>query len=137
MIEGSAEKTRNGSSIATRTAAALKGIVAGAAKVSGLVDEIAAAANEQAAGLEQVSRGLTQIEQVTAAEYWQCRGKCYRCLTELSNQSAQLKALAGRFQVRCGSMLAGSKVPVVRKAEKSAAGKSRTTSQCGNGSGGG
>lgn len=117
LIEGSAEKTRNGSSIATRTAAALKGIVAGAAKVSGLVDEIAAAANEQAAGFEQVSRGLTQIEQVTQQNTGNAEESA-AAATALSTQSSQLQVLAGRFQVRGGSMVPGSKVPVVRKTEK-------------------
>ncbi|MGE4544753.1 MAG: methyl-accepting chemotaxis protein [Pedobacter sp.] len=117
LIEGSAEKTRNGSSIASRTAAALKGIVAGAAKVSGLVDEIAAAANEQAAGFEQVSRGLTQIEQVTQQNTGHAEESA-AAATELSSQSAQLKAVAGRFQVRGGSMVSVSKMPEARKPEK-------------------
>jgi methyl-accepting chemotaxis protein len=117
LIEGSAEKTRNGSSIASRTAAALKGIVAGAAKVSGLVDEIAAAANEQAAGFEQVSRGLTQIEQVTQQNSGHAEESA-AAATELSSQSAQLKAVAGRFQVRGGSMVSVSKIPEARKPGK-------------------
>lgn len=117
LIEGSAEKTRNGSSIASRTAAALKGIVAGAAKVSELVDEIAAAANEQASGFEQVSRGLTQIEQVTQQNTGNAEESA-AAATELSGQAAQLKAVAGRFQVRGGAMLTVGKMPEVRKTEK-------------------
>jgi methyl-accepting chemotaxis protein len=116
LIEGSAEKTRNGSSIASRTAAALKGIVAGAAKVSGLVDEIAAAANEQAAGFEQVSRGLMQIEQVTQQNTANAEESA-AAATELSGQSAQLKALAGRFQVRGGAGASGGRIQQVRNTE--------------------
>ena len=117
LIEGSAEKTRNGSSIASRTAAALKGIVAGAAKVSGLVDEIAAAANEQAAGFEEVSRGLTQIEKVTQQNTGNAEESA-AAATELSSQSAQLKAVAARFQVRGGTMITANNLPEVRKPEK-------------------
>ncbi len=117
LIEGSAEKTRNGSSIASRTAAALKGIVAGAAKVSGLVDEIAAAATEQAAGFDQVSRGLTQIEQVTQQNTGNAEESA-AAATELASQSAQLKAFAGRFQVRGGAALNESKRPEGRKPGK-------------------
>jgi methyl-accepting chemotaxis protein len=101
LIEGSAEKTHNGSAIADKTAAALRGIVAGAAKVSDLVGEIAAAANEQAAGFEQVSRGLGQIDQVTQQNTANAEESA-AAAEELTGQAGRLKDLMARFKIRGG-----------------------------------
>lgn len=117
LIENSAEKTRNGNSIAEKTAAAFKGIVAGAAKVTDLVGEIAAAANEQASGFEQVNQGLGQIDQVTQQNTAHAEESA-AAAEELSGQSAQLKNLVGRFKVRSNGRAASS-------AEKSVEVKSR------------
>ena len=99
LIEGSVQKTHNGSALANRTAEALKEIVSGAAKVTDLVGEIASASNEQANGFGQVRQGLSQIDQVTqqntaAAEEGAAAAE------ELSGQAAQLKAMLGRFTIR-------------------------------------
>ncbi len=64
LIEGSAKKTENGAQIAEHTAVALAKIVTGVNKVSDLVEEIAAASQEQSHGIDQVNEGLTQLEQV-------------------------------------------------------------------------
>jgi len=65
LIEGSVQKTANGTTIAGQTAEALHSIVNGIGKVSDLVAEIAAASSEQAQGVSQINQGITQIDQVT------------------------------------------------------------------------
>ena len=96
LIENSVDKTENGSKIAQHTAQALEDIIAGIAKASDLVSEIAAASNEQAQGIEQVTQGLGQIDQgvqqstATAEE-------SASASQELSAQAAQLQQMLGQF----------------------------------------
>lgn len=96
LIENSVAKTENGSKIAQHTAEALEDIIAGIAKASALVSEIAAASNEQAQGIEQVTQGLGQIDQgvqqstATAEE-------SASASQELSAQAAQLQQMLEQF----------------------------------------
>jgi methyl-accepting chemotaxis protein len=96
LIEGSVEKTRNGSQIAEQTAKALEDIVQGIAKTADLVSEIAVAGNQQASGIEQVTQGLGQIDQgvqqstATAEE-------SASVSQELAGQAAQLRQMLEKF----------------------------------------
>lgn len=96
LIEGSVEKTANGSRIAEQTAAALGGIVSSISKVSALVSEIAAASNEQTQGVSQINIGLTQIDQgvqrTTATSE-----ESAAAAEELSSQADQMKHMLSRF----------------------------------------
>ncbi len=99
LIEGSVEKTANGSSIANQTADALQEIVDGVGKVTDLISEIAAASNEQAQGVSQINQGVNQIDQVTqqntaAAE------ESAAAAEELSGQSEQLRQMLSRFTLK-------------------------------------
>jgi methyl-accepting chemotaxis protein len=99
LIENSAEKTRAGNEIAEKTEAALKGIVAGATKVSDLVAEIAAASKEQSEGIGQVNTGLGQIDQVTQQTTANAEESA-AAAEELSGQADQLRQMLSRFKVR-------------------------------------
>lgn len=98
LIEGSVEKTQNGSRIAEQTSAALEEIVESTSKVTDLVAEIAAASSEQAQGISQVTEGLTQIDQGvqgnTAAAEESAAGA-----EELSGQAEQLQHMLTRFKL--------------------------------------
>ncbi len=96
LIEGSVEKTQNGSRIAEQTATALEGIVGSISKVSDLVAEIAAASNEQAQGISQVNIGLTQIDQAVQ-QSTATSEESAAAAEELSSQSAQMKHMLERF----------------------------------------
>ncbi len=102
LIEGSVQKTENGTQIAEQTAKALQEIVGSIAKVTDLVGEIAAAANEQAQGIAQVNLGLGQIDQgvqqntATAEE-------SAAAAEELSSQAAHLQHMLNRFILAGGS----------------------------------
>ncbi len=102
LIEGSIEKTQNGSQIATETSAALEAIVTEISRVTDLVGEIAAASNEQAQGVSQINQGLGQIDQAVQ-QNTATSEESAAAAEELSSQAAQLKQMLSRF------VLAGDK----------------------------
>nr|MBF0223680.1 HAMP domain-containing protein [Desulfobulbaceae bacterium] len=101
LIEGSVEKTKNGTDIATQTAESLNEIVTSVSKVTDLVGEIAAASNEQAEGIAQVNQGLTQIDQVTQTNTASAEEGA-AAAEELSSQAEHMKALMSQFKVKGG-----------------------------------
>ena len=109
LIEGSVEKTTNGSEIADRTSEALKEIVTNVTKVTDLVGEIAAASNEQAEGISQINNGLGQIDQVTQQNTASAEESA-AASEELSSQAAQLQEMLRRFKLAAntGTQLASA-----------------------------
>lgn len=99
LIEGSVEKTENGSIIANQTAEALEEIFNGISKTTDLVAEIAAASNEQAEGVNQINQGVTQIDQVTQQNTANAEESA-AAAEELSGQADALKQMLGRFRLR-------------------------------------
>ncbi|KPQ05749.1 MAG: methyl-accepting chemotaxis protein [Rhodobacteraceae bacterium HLUCCA12] len=65
LIRESATQVEAGSELVNRTGESLEEILRRAADVSGLVAEIAVAASEQAAGLDEINTGVNQLDQVT------------------------------------------------------------------------
>ncbi|MEE4357716.1 MAG: methyl-accepting chemotaxis protein [Desulfococcaceae bacterium] len=65
FIEQALEKVKKGNKIVEQTAGALDRIVDSAVQTAELINEIAAASEEQARGIEQISMGLDQVDQVT------------------------------------------------------------------------
>lgn len=65
LITASNAKVGAGVDLVTRTGTALEGIVGKVAEVDGLICDIAAAAQEEAAGLAQVNGAVGQLDQVT------------------------------------------------------------------------
>jgi len=99
LIESALEKVENGNSIALQTAKALEKIVESSVQMADLINEIAAASDEQARGIEQVSQGLNQVDQVTqnnAATAEQTASSA----TELSAQADGLRKTLARFRLR-------------------------------------
>ena len=101
LIQGSVEKTENGSVIANQTADALQEIVGGIGKVTNLVAEIAAASNEQAQGVSQINQGVNQIDQVTQQNTASAE-ECAASSEELSSQAEQLRQMLQRFTLKQG-----------------------------------
>jgi len=96
LIEGSVEKTQNGTQIAEQTSNALNEIVGSITKVTDLVAEIAAASNEQAQGIAQVNQGLGQIDQAVQQNTATAEESA-AAAEELSSQAEQMKHMLGRF----------------------------------------
>ena len=65
LIEDSTSKAKMGSELATESGEVLNEIVTNATKASDLISEIAAASREQAEGINQVTKAVTQMDQVT------------------------------------------------------------------------
>ncbi len=99
LIEGSVQKTSNGTQIANQTAEALQGILGGIGKVRDLVSEISASSSEQADGIAQVDIGLTQIDQVTQQNTASAEESA-AAAEELASQADSLRHLLTRFTLR-------------------------------------
>ncbi|MDH3392417.1 MAG: methyl-accepting chemotaxis protein [Desulfobulbaceae bacterium] len=110
LIEGSVEKTKNGTSIAEATSEALAEIVTSVSKVTDLVGEIAAASNEQAQGINQTNQALGQIDQVTQQNTASAEESA-AASEELSGQAMQMKEMMSRFKTRDNGLKRGSAQP--------------------------
>ncbi|SDM97781.1 methyl-accepting chemotaxis sensory transducer with Cache sensor [Geoalkalibacter ferrihydriticus] len=102
LIEGSVQKTANGTTIADQTAQALQSIVSGIGKVTDLVAEIAAASSEQAQGVNQINQGITQIDQVTQQNTASAEESA-AASEELSGQAEQMRKMLMRFTLKHSS----------------------------------
>jgi methyl-accepting chemotaxis protein len=65
LIGDSVEKVQAGSQLVDESGKALAGIIGSMKKVVDIVDEIAAASQEQAGGIEQVNRAVMQMDEAT------------------------------------------------------------------------
>ena len=110
LIEGSVEKTRNGTQIAEQTSNALLEIVSSITKVTDLVAEIAAASNEQAQGIMQVNQGLGQVDQAVQGNTATAEESA-AAAEELSSQAEQLRDMIGRFKLSNTSPVANIPAP--------------------------
>ena len=98
LIEGSVQRTVNGTQIADRTGEALEKIVNLVTKVTDLVTDIASSSNEQAQGISQVNLGLGQIDQVTQQNTANAEQSA-AAAEELSGQAVQLRQMLARFKL--------------------------------------
>ncbi len=65
LIQDSVAKVEQGSKLVNDSGLTLSEIVASVKKVTDIVSEIAAASHEQASGIDQVNRAITQMDEVT------------------------------------------------------------------------
>ncbi len=107
MIQGSVEKSQNGTQIAQETSEALSIIVTNISQVSGLIDDIAIAAKEQAEGINQINQGLTQIDG-TIQQNTASAEESAATSQELSSQANYLRELLYRFKIEGQSQSAGA-----------------------------
>ncbi len=113
LIEGSVEKTSNGTAIANQTAEALQEIVNSVSKVTGLIGEIAAASRDQAEGIAQVNNGLTQIEQITQQNTSNAEESA-AASAELFHHAAKLKDMLASFTLKDQPAMLASSHETVR-----------------------
>lgn len=104
LIEGSVEKTVNGTRIAEETAGALSEIVDGISKVTDLIAEIASASQEQSQGIQQVNQGIHQIDQVTQQNTANAEQGASAAM-ELSGQAEQMRQMLTRFTLKAANLL--------------------------------
>jgi methyl-accepting chemotaxis protein len=65
LIQDSVHKVKEGSALVTQSGATLEQIVNSVKKVTDIVAEIAAASNEQSAGIGQVNKAIVQLDELT------------------------------------------------------------------------
>ena len=98
LISASAEHVGAGVRLVSETGQALGEIVSQVAEIDGVVREIAASAQEQAAGLHEVNTAVNQMDQVTqqnAAMVEQSTAASH----SLAAEAEELGRLTGRFQI--------------------------------------
>ena len=98
-IEDSIRKVEHGSEVAHGTVGALAQISEKAAKVTNLIAEIAAAANEQSQGVAQINIGLQQVDAVTQQNTANAE-ETASAAAELSSQAAELRKLISQFKLK-------------------------------------
>lgn len=92
LIEGTIKKVNDGSELVTRTNDEFNAVATSVAKVGGLVAEIATASNEQADGIDQISKSVVEMDKIVqqnAAVAEESAGAA----EEMSAQAEQMKAI--------------------------------------------
>ncbi len=114
MIEESTKRASNGVAIAKRVGSSLEEIGSGTKKVHTLLAEIASAAKEQSEGINQVNKGVTQLDKVTQ----QGAGNAEELAAAAQESSSQVANL--RRLVEGGAMESGPSESVSRPVQSSA-----------------
>ncbi|MBI3636247.1 MAG: HAMP domain-containing protein [Candidatus Rokubacteria bacterium] len=98
LIADSLASVDSGSALVQRTGETLSAIVASTKHVAEVVAVIASTSREQAAGVNQVSQGVAQIDRVSQAGAAQTEEFTVTA-ESLATQARQLEALVGRFKL--------------------------------------
>ena len=99
LIEGTIKRTENGTKIAKETAEALNNIVGDVAKAASLVNDIAAASNEQASAIAQINQGIMQVSQVVQTNSATSEESA-AASEELSSQADFLRESVAKFKLK-------------------------------------
>lgn len=115
LIGHNVEQTEDGSKIASRSGEVLHEIVTSVIRVSDLNNEISVASQEQAAGLEQISKAMNQLDQATQGNAASSE-EVAASSEEMSSQAVNLSGLVGELRaLLTGSESAGAPAPLVKK----------------------
>ncbi len=98
LIHESVQKVEAGSDLVNRSGATLLDIVASVKQVTDVVAEIAAAAQEQASGIEQVNRAVTQMDQVVQTAAAETEELSATAQT-LAGEAGELQTMLTRFDL--------------------------------------
>lgn len=102
LIGESMSLTEQGEELSSKVSVKLSEIVAAVGKVSEIVASIAQASQEQADGIEQSNKAMSQMDQVTQQAAANSE-ETSSAAEELAAQAQELAALVGRFQLSGGS----------------------------------
>ncbi len=107
LINDSAEKVRSGSELVNQSGKALAEIVDSVKKVTDIVAEIAAASQEQSAGIDQVNNAVMQMDEMTQqnAALVEEAAAAARAMQE---QAGELTSQVGFFQLNQDEVVAAS-----------------------------
>ena len=99
MIEDSMQKVKNGSLLATQTAARLEDIVQDVENTVNLVQEIAVGSQKQATALAQVDEAVEQVARVVQTNSATSE-ECAAASEQLSQQAKNLEKMVDRYKLR-------------------------------------
>lgn len=102
-IRGELIHVQESTASAVRAGDALQAIIAASEGVTGMVSQIATAANEQSAATEEVNRSMSDISQSIALTTSGTQESANSC-AELSRLAAQLEAMVSRFRLGEGAL---------------------------------
>jgi methyl-accepting chemotaxis protein len=111
LIEGTVKKVREGSELVERTNTAFAEVSKSAAKVAGLVAEIAAASSEQAQGIDQINKAVTEMDKVTQRTAANAEESA-SASEEMNAQAEQMKDITAELMriIGSGASKGGGKV---------------------------
>ena len=107
LIQDSVRKVDAGSELVNRSGQTLTEIVSSVKRVTDIVGEIAAASQQQAVGIEQVTKAMAQMDQVTQTNAAQTEELSSTSQT-LATHAARMQDLVGRFVLDTGSPREGA-----------------------------
>jgi methyl-accepting chemotaxis protein len=102
LIQDTLKKVERGTELVNKSGETLQTIVSSVKRVTDIVAEISAAAEEQSTGINQVNIAVTQIDQVTQSNSAQTE-EMSSTAQILSDQSLRLTRLVGVFKLTDGS----------------------------------
>jgi len=92
LIEGTVNKVKDGSVLVSQTSEAFSKVAGNAAKVGELVAEIAAASNEQAQGIGQISIAVSEMDKVVQQNAANAEESA-SAAEEMSAQAAEMRSV--------------------------------------------
>ena len=98
LIQDSVRKVEAGSDLVNQSGETLQEIVTSVKRVTDIVGEIAAASREQSTGIDQVSKAVAQMDQVTQTNASQTE-ELSGTAESLAGQAHQLQELVARFRL--------------------------------------
>lgn len=98
LIEAGSARVGKGVDLATQAGVALGSIVEGSQSVQGMVQDIAAAANEQSAATGEIARAVEGINSVTRQSA-EGASQASQAASDLAHQAEQLQSLVGQFKL--------------------------------------
>ncbi len=123
LIVNSGSQVKDGVELVNKAGESLKEIVASIQKVAAIVGDIANASAEQATGLEQINKALTQMDEVTQQNSALVEENAATAKT-LEQQARAMDAQVAYFKV--GHSAVGASAPAVSKAVEKPAAKSKS-----------
>ncbi|MBL4810425.1 MAG: methyl-accepting chemotaxis protein [Phycisphaerales bacterium] len=98
LIESGSNRVGRGVSLASQAGTALQSIVSCSQGVQGMVQDIAAAANEQSAAADEIARAIEGINSVTTQSS-EGAARASQAAGDLASQAEQLQGMVGRFNL--------------------------------------
>ena len=127
LIDTSVERVRTGSTLVDEAGGTMKEIIAAVQRVTDIMGEIAAASEEQSAGINNVARAVSQMDEVTQQNAALVE-EASAAAQSLEDQAARLRTAVGVFQL-IDDGPGSTAVPIGRPRASTTAAPARTATQ--------